>query len=864
MTKKIAVLILALLLTLSAIGCSSEKSVDNQKEIVSEKCDEDFTSTLNSNKDFESVFEDDKCVLYLKGSTTEIAVKDKSSGKMWYSQPVDRASDKVATGNYAVALNAPFSFLYMDKSNKPVTVNCYDKSVQLGQFGYKKLKNGIKVYYRVGESVKNWLVPMVVTAKRMDEICSKLSEADAETLKMYYLFLSLDDADDDSEKATYITQYPAIKSGDIYVMGGINLGHLSYPDYLLEQIEGYFKQAGYTEAQMKKDNEENQIQNNDDKDYSISFSVEYTVDDGDLVVNIPVKEISYDETVMTVTEMSVLPFFGAARADKNGYMLVPDGCGAVINLNSAQSKMPSYKKSIYGADKTLATKEKDSSDLSQIYLPVFGIKADNQGFLAIVENGDANGDINAEPAGKLTSYNQIYSSFCLRDSMQQNSSIMNVSGNRVYQKGNFTYDIRLRYKLLADDDSTYVGMANAYASYLDKKGIISKQTDSSERPFHLSMIGAVTYTHNVLGIPVESEKCLTGYKQAIAVLKELKNGGADDIAFSFSGWANGGVNGTVFNDINLVPALGTKKDFSDLVEYIKKESISFYPEVELQYVSKYKKGFNVNKNAVRDLSNMVVYDWNYNFATLLRDDKSKKAVISPSYFDKMTVGISKKIRKLNLGNVMLSSIGQDLSSDFDENETYYRQESLQKIVSQIEKLKSDNISVATAGANAYALKGASFVSEVPSHSSGNYLFDRDVPFYQIVMRGYVSCASEPLNMAGNYNTEVLKLVETGMLPTFRLIFESNLELKDTDTSYYSINYSSWKEDALKLYGEISNLVPNNSRIVFHDEPYEKLTVTKFENGTAVYVNYGDADRIYNGVKIKSGDYTVVKGEKKYE
>ena len=61
-----------------------------------------------------------------------------------------------------------------------------------------------------------------------------------------------------------------------------------------------------------------------------------------------VKETDKDRYLLVSAE--ILPYFGAAGADENGYIFVPDGCGALIYYNNGKTETEQYSQPVYGND----------------------------------------------------------------------------------------------------------------------------------------------------------------------------------------------------------------------------------------------------------------------------------------------------------------------------------------------------------------------------------------------------------------------------------------------------------------------------------------------------------------------------------
>ena len=106
-----------------------------------------------------------------------------------------------------------------------------------------------------------------------------------------------------------------------------------------------------------------------------------------------------------LTTINLLPYFGAANDESQGYIFVPDGPGALIYLNNGKTTAETYGRAVYGRDRaSMPVNEYSADSKEQIYLPVFGLKNDDRAFVAILEDGDAMGQINAVVAGMRDSY----------------------------------------------------------------------------------------------------------------------------------------------------------------------------------------------------------------------------------------------------------------------------------------------------------------------------------------------------------------------------------------------------------------------------------------------------------------------------
>ena len=79
----------------------------------------------------------------------------------------------------------------------------------------------------------------------------------------------------------------------------------------------------------------------------LTVVVEVTLTNKGVSINVPMERIA-EEGDNLLMDLTLYPFFGAADAAAEGYMLVPDGCGSLIYLNNGKTTVAAYSQSIYG------------------------------------------------------------------------------------------------------------------------------------------------------------------------------------------------------------------------------------------------------------------------------------------------------------------------------------------------------------------------------------------------------------------------------------------------------------------------------------------------------------------------------------
>ena len=116
------------------------------------------------------------------------------------------------------------------------------------------------------------------------------------------------------------------------------------PAFRLTGVQAVVVETGYTPIDAGLDHEMNNLDPPLPNLEIFQVPIEYVLDGPNLLVRIPAKDIVYpidvedtlgEKYTFPLLRISVLEWFGAAGAEQDGYILVPDGSGALIYLNNA-------------------------------------------------------------------------------------------------------------------------------------------------------------------------------------------------------------------------------------------------------------------------------------------------------------------------------------------------------------------------------------------------------------------------------------------------------------------------------------------------------------------------------------------------
>lgn len=774
--------------------------------------------------------------LYLDRATAEIAVKDKREDYAWFSNPVGRENDKLASPLYKAEMSSQVTVSYYNEKGQLSTYNSYEESVAKKQFKIGAVDGGIKIEYVIGKMAAGMDgIPKAIGKQRMeDKILSKLK--------------------DESARNSVLYKYRLNEKTGVYEVRELQ-------DYVKKELQQLLDTAGYTKEDAAADNKANGAAGGEESGAeSVSFTVPviYTLENDQLVVTVPAGEVKYPKS-FPISSLDVLPYFGAASTDKEGYMLVPDGSGALIRLNNGKLSAEPYRLPIYGEDGTFVVKEKAQTNEAS-RLPVFGMKQNDHAFLGIMQDGEALASVKADISGRYVSYNSVGSSYRLVNmDFYTLSSGDRTSSVPMFQKKPYDGNIRLRYAFAGGESADYSGMAALYRGYLAQSYGLKRLDAAAGSPFILELAGAFRKPKSFLGVPYEATEALTSYSEAQQLAEKLKERGVNNIALRYVGWFNGGIRHSTPADVSPVGVLGGRSGLERLVRYAQDNRIKLYADAA--FLEAYKKPKLPASFLDRSAAKIYEYDpvmQTQNFTLL------SHYIVSPLGLGRLVEGFTADLAKLGIHHISLRDMGSEVNSDYDPNHPVDRQSARRLIEGGIAGLKRQEGSLLVSGGNAYSLPYADIVVNAPMQSSRMNLTDEEVPFYQIALHGYVQLAGEPFNTSAPQSPRrsMLKALETGSNVYYEWFYSEPSVVKDTEFNFlYALYYKNWFDEAVALYQEASRVLDGvaGQTIVSHRRLEDGVYQTAYENGTTVTVNYNKTAVTVSGMRIDAEEYAVQSG-----
>ena len=857
---KISVTVIAVILAIALIACIAPVKLERAEVTVSTGKAAKTTELkiLSSNlapKGMELATSNGKLSLFINKQTGAFSVYDADANVYWNSNPSEeQIAESGAMGTIKNEMKSQLVLTYYDVNGLQQYFNTFSHSSEGGNLEFFSIENGVAVTYTIGENkILISMLPVAIEKEKFaQKVLSKLTEDEKETILDYYDLRQISKLTEEQQKK-YQENFPkADKDTEYYFL------NLFAPDYAIPKIyEVIFNKSDYTSADMAEDNKKVGYEGETETLLQIKLTVEYTLENGNFKVRIPARDIMISGDIY-LTNIELLPFFGAADTKDNGYIIVPDGSGGIINLNNGRTRTSELEIPVYGNDTSLSVNEKNISQATA-KLPIYAMVKNNAAFLSIIEQGDAISTIIARVSGVKTNINQIYPSFCIlpKDAMVIKTSKESMATN-LYQNDYYSGDIALNFNFFGENKANYSDIANAYRSYLIENGVLTEK--DTKKSMYVSLTGKIETQKSFFGINYNSYDTVTSFEQAEIIAEELKELGVDDLNLAFRSWYGGGLAVDIPSKVAPAANMGGEKALKSLAKTLGNgSSVALGADVvKIWQGAPY---FNSIKYANRFLTNKAVKGYTYNIATNLEDKKAHSySILNAQYVDSLISKYTSSVEKMGDYSIWIDDVGYELGSDFRRNDQLSRTEAMKLLSDALSNVPKEKQLVLTSP-NLYALKFTDTALAMPTTSSNNYIINESIPFLQIVLSGCVDYTVPSVNGTGSAKDNVLKAVETGSMLYFDWIFASDDEVAKMKgkepAAQFSKNYENWIELAGKSFVEQKNKLEKitSGAIVSHSKIAENVYQTVWENGSVI-VNYSSENVIVNGITIEPKDFTV--------
>lgn len=457
--------------------------------------------------------------------------------------------------------------------------------------------------------------------------------------------------------------------------------------------------------------------------YKFGMTLEVELTEDGVIASVPDESIVEDGEDYFIGTISVYPYLGHSYLDqKEGYMFIPDGNGALIYLEDKEGRFRSgFTSMIYGDDPGFARQSASNlwqdhniiNDANKVIAPVFGMAHTSEGiaYLAVVEKGAERASIIANPNGANVDYNRIYARFTERVVFTQYNGNNSSSAYQTAETGRSHSDLQVHWIFLAGDDANYCGMANAYRAYLLERGDLVPSADNSYNT-RVDFLGSDRESW-VVGT---SAVVMTTTDDIREIYEDLKKEGVTDLFSVYKGWQKGGIYNLPIGSYKADSKIGGTGDLTSLMEEAENAGIQFYLYNDALRLNPVESSsvFNVVKQINRRRFSESTY----------KDVYEEFLYLIPSRTGTLLGQFVNSCTKKGVNNLALAGITNTLYSNYYDNVFYSRHntaEEYDKIFGQI----AGQTDLVMEQPFAYLWKYTDAFLDMPLYTS-NYMYEDEI------------------------------------------------------------------------------------------------------------------------------------------
>lgn len=594
----------------------------------------------------------------------------------------------------------------------------------------------------------------------------------------------------------------------------------------------------------------------------IRIPVQYSINQNGFTAEIVIEEVEelWSERYV-LTTIDLLPLFGAGGLQEEGYLLVPDGSGAIIEFNNEKQRYMQYQDSVYG--RNLMFQETSTSRKQSIAMPVFGMKSGDHAFLAVITSGESSSKVFASTSRKTDSYNKVYSQAVYRQ--YSVSKISNSSGadwsEPLLQDCNYA----VQYFFLDQERADYSGMSQVYREYLLSQGKLHKSELTDKKYLILDLYGAVSIKKYVMGVKVPVITALTTYEDVCEIVSELKARGVENLIINYIGALEGGLAGKMADEFAAESALGTEKEFQRMVDFLKEENVLLFFDTNPVYLYEDGNGYTTKQDSVRTLFDGFAFQYKYSLNQQNAIEDSRWYLLQPQLVPGLMRKFTQSSLENGLKNLSISGLGEYLYPDFSEKNLLSGTQT-QELWNQALKETADSTDyLMVHGGNAYCFPYVDIITDIAGSDSAYDMSNQSIPFYQMVLHGNIVMGTLAINEQPDYHYAFLKAVETGSSLKYDWIYTDVTELIGTEyNDMVSASFEYWLDTAAEEYHMLQDAAGGlaGQLITGYEQLEDHVKLVTYESGKSVIVNYNQNEYQYQDYIIEGRGYLIIEGGSK--
>ena len=574
-----------------------------------------------------------------------------------------------------------------------------------------------------------------------------------------------------------------------------------------------------------------------DPTLKLSFSINYALTSDGL--DISITDIEEGEGKNTLSKMVIYPGFSMSHKLVDGYFLIPDGSGAIVDLSTPTHGQSAIQLRTYGNDIGISASSRNYYSPEQLSMPMYAICDNEKAVMATVESGQEYSELNSKVAGMIDDYNCSYFRFIFKDTTYQYMGISETNRKAVPQNTTNQFEPAIRYHLY-DEKLEYYDIAKKYRSYLLDNHLLDgtqKQDVSLKLEFLMSENKKALFGKEVFN--------MTSPNYIKNKIKDLLTVGSD-LSVSLRGYSSNGYGGSYPYSF----PVSSSSDYKSLGKYLSDNDIdlSYTVDVVRSFSKEHGDKLAMNMSQKLITSSDYVNGTSSNFYRL-----------NPKETTSLITSYSQKVKSNHANGMDFTSIGFELFS------TYYHEENTRTTSSEkyTQSVKDLDVNVNMRKPNLYMFPYFTNYLDAPTSSSGYMMETASIPFLSMVLSGYKTFYSSPINLNYLGEKQLLEMVDYNICPSFLLTEKDTTKLIDSPTSsyIYSSVYDIWESDIINSYHKVVNALKQveGSAFVKREQISNKVFKNTYDNGKYIIINYSNDPITVSDREVKGLSSEVFEG-----
>jgi hypothetical protein len=406
-------------------------------------------------------------------------------------------------------------------------------------------------------------------------------------------------------------------------------------------------------------------------------------------------------------------------------------------------------------------------------------------------------------------------------------------------------DIKVKYCLVNGDSANYSGLANRFRDYLLQDGGLSVKDNSYNT--RIDFLG----TERESGLISKKTVTMTTTEDIRNIYKDLETAGVTSLLSLYKGWQAGGLYKVPVKNYKADRAIGGTKELTELMKDVNesgKQQLYLYQDALRINPDEYNATFNV----VKRVNKRLYEDWDY------QQVYDRFLYLTPNRSDLLINTLIKDYLKKGIKDISIAGISNNIYSYSYSGKYYSRKDTMTQYVDTISGMDQD-FNLTLRQPNYYMWEYTDAFLDMPVSSSTYNYEDEDIPFLSMVLKGVIPMYSEYLNFEAEEQEFILKLIESGVYPSFYITQEDSSKLIYTNSAQiYSSQYSAYKDDIIRYNEEFKQIndTVKDAFMIKHERLDNGVTVVSYNNGVNIYINYSNTDQTVDGYLIEAMGYKV--------